>query len=191
MTEETQVPPPPPAPPEEKKDATALLQKELSEFKDKYFRALAEIENSRKRLQKEKLESQSFAIQNVIVDFLQPVDHFEVALKHAKGAKEEIRHWAQGFEMILEQMKQVLSDHGAEPFNSLGEPFDPHKHEALETEERKDSPPGIVIEEYVKGYRLAGRVIRAAKVKVSTGPVEPQGNDAANQEKQLDEGASV
>jgi molecular chaperone GrpE len=190
MSEEKETAPPPPPPPEGK-DELVTLKQELSEYKDKYYRALAEIENSRKRLQREKIESQSFAIQNVIVDFLQPVDHFEVALKHAKGAKEEIRHWASGFEMILEQMKQVLSDHGVEAFDSLGQPFDPHKHEALETEERKDVPPGIVIEEYVKGYRLGLRVIRAAKVKVSTAPQEANENNAAIQEKQLDEGVSI
>lgn len=162
--------PPTPPPPPALDEQLAALVKERDDFKDKYFRSLAEIENSRKRLQREKLESQSYAIQNVVVDFLQPLDHFDVALKHAESAAPEIQHWAKGFEMILNQMKQVLSDHGVEPFESVGAPFDPHKHEAIETEERQDVSPGIVLEEYVPGYKLANRVIRPAKVKVSVAP---------------------
>ncbi len=144
------------------------LQNELNEYKDKYFRSLAEIENSRKRLQREKLESQSYAIQGVVVDFLQPLDHLEQALKHAKNANAEIKHWAFGFEMIVEQMKQALADHGVESFTSVGEQFDPHRHEAIETEEREDVASGTVLEEFIRGYTLAHRVIRPAKVKVAT-----------------------
>jgi len=181
MTDE-QTPPVPPAPtpvPQPAPEPSPLqkLESEVAEFKDKYFRALAEIENTRKRLTREKLESQSWAIQNVVVDFLQPLDHFEVALKHAENAQPEIKHWALGFEMILNQMKQVLSDHGVESFDSRGAPFDPHKHEAIETEERLDIPAGTVLEEFTRGYSLASRVIRPAKVKVSTSPVAHNEND--------------
>ena len=144
---------------------------ESTDYKDKYFRALAEIENTRKRLQREKIESQSYAIQNVVLDFLQPLDHLEQALKHAINASDEIKHWALGFEMILSQMKQVLADHGVQLFDSIGQQFDPHQHEAIETEERTDIAPGIIIEEYVRGYKLGSRVIRPAKVKVATQPV--------------------
>jgi molecular chaperone GrpE len=162
---------PPPAPPTPPPDPIKQLESEVADFKDKYFRALAEIENTRKRLTREKIESQSWAIQNVVVDFLQPLDHFEVALKHAESATPEIKHWALGFAMILNQIKQVLSDHGVEPFESKGEPFDPHKHEAIETEERSDVPAGIVLEEFSRGWTLAKRVIRPAKVRVSEAPV--------------------
>jgi molecular chaperone GrpE len=143
---------------------------DMTDYKDKYFRALAEIENTRKRLQREKIESQSYAIQNVVLDFLQPLDHLEQALKHAADASCEIKHWALGFEMILTQMKQVLEDHGVQLFDSRGQQFDPHQHEAIETEERTDVAPGTIVEEYVRGYKLGSRVIRPAKVKVATQP---------------------
>lgn len=148
------------------------LKKEASEYKDKYLRALAEIENTRKRLSREKIESQSFAVQNIVADLLQPIDHLEQALKHAEGASKEIAHWAVGFEMILQQLRQVITDHGATQFDSLGCAFDPHLHEAVETEERDDVAEGIVVFEFQKGYKLAGRVIRAARVKVSAKPKE-------------------
>lgn len=145
----------------------AKAQAEAAEFKDKYLRALAEIENSRRRLQRDKLESQSFAIQNVLVDFLQPIDHFEVALKHSENASGEVKHWALGFEMILSQMKQVLADHGIEPFDSKGAQFDPHMHEAIETQESELVPAGTILEEFVRGYKMGNRVVRPAKVKVA------------------------
>jgi len=151
-------------------DPLSKLTTELNDWKDKYLRSLAESENMRKRLQKEKIESQSYAIQNVIVDFLQPLDHFEQALKKAEAQTGDVRTWAQGFEMILSQFKQILADHGVSSFDSKGKTFDPHEHEAIETEETLAHPPGTVIEEFVRGYKLSGRVIRPAKVKVATTP---------------------
>lgn len=146
------------------------LKAELADFKDKYFRALAEIENSRKRLQKEKLESQSFAIQSVILDFLQPLDHFEQALNASENASADVKHWALGFQMILQQLKQVIQDNGIVPFNAVGEPFNPHLHEAIETEETTFTPEGTVMQEFTRGYKMGSRVIRPAKVKVAVAP---------------------
>lgn len=146
------------------------VQTELQEYKDKYLRALAEVENTRKRLTREKVESQSYAVQNIVADLLQPIDHFEQALHHAEGANDDIAVWAKGFDMILEQLRQVLVDHGVSSYQSLSQPFDPHMHEAVETEERSDVPEGTVIFEFQKGYRLGGRIIRPARVRVSTRP---------------------
>ena len=152
---------------EEPEDPIALAQKEVTEWKEKYFRALAENENTRKRLQKEKIESESFAIQGIILNFLQPIDHLEHALKHAKDASPEIRHWAQGFEMIMGNFRQILEDNGITRFESKGKLFDPHFHEAVETEETDAFPEGTIVEEFSPGYMLGHRVIRPAKVKVA------------------------
>lgn len=171
MSEELSLPQPAPEPllptPEE---TVSALEREVQEYKDKYLRALAEIENSRKRLSKEKIESQTYAVQNVVADLLQPIDHFEQALQHAERANSEVGHWAKGFEMILQQLRQVLEDHGVSSFSSTGQPFDPHLHEAVETEERADIPDGTVVFEFQKGYRIGGRTIRAARVRVSVPP---------------------
>jgi len=153
------------------------LEVEKEEFRDKYFRALAEVENTRKRLYKEKVEAQSFAIQNVVVDFLQPFDHFEKALCHAEEASPEIKNWAVGFQMILQQMKQVLSDHGVESFDAEGQKFDPHIHEAIETQEDDTIDPGLVVEQFLRGYKIGDRVIRPAKVKVSIAPVNGESEE--------------
>lgn len=146
------------------------LKKEVHEYKDKYLRVLAESENARKRLQKEKQELIQYALQNVIVDFLNPIDHMENALKFTQQMSDEVKHWAVGFQMILTQFKDVLTNNGVAPFVSEGKPFDPHFHEAIESVETADSPPGIVIEESLRGYKMGDRVIRPARVKVAKAP---------------------
>jgi molecular chaperone GrpE len=167
----------PPSP----ENTVVSLQAEAQEYKDKYLRALAEAENTRKRLAREKVESQSYAVQNIVTDLLQPIDHFEQALHHAEAAKGDITTWAKGFEMILEQLHQVLSDHGVSSYKSLSASFDPHMHEAVETEERPDVPEGTIVFEFQKGYRLGGRIIRPARVRVATRPAWEENTATENE----------
>lgn len=136
------------------------------DFKGKYFRLLAELENQRKRLQKEKVEANKYAVRGIIRDVLQPFDSMENALKFASQTEGEVKQWAQGFVMILDQFKEILASHGVVPFDSLGTPFDPHKHEAIDTEETEEEKVGLVLEEYQKGYVIDGNTLRPAKVKV-------------------------
>ncbi|MBS0629743.1 MAG: nucleotide exchange factor GrpE [Verrucomicrobia bacterium] len=140
---------------------------EEEDFKDKYFRLLAEMENSRKRLQKEKHEMTRFAIENVISEVLTPIDTFESALGFTDQMNEETRNWAKGFGMILSQFKEILSNHNIVSFHSVGEMFDPHHHEAVEVEETDDHPEGTILKEFLKGYKSGDRIIRAARVKVA------------------------
>ncbi len=143
------------------------LQKELMEYKDKYLRLLADAENARKRLQKERGEISRYAIENLVGDFLKPLDNLENALQFANAMSEEVKNWAFGFQMILTQFKDALAQHGVNSFDSIGMPFNPHDHEAVEMVESETAPPGIILEENVRGYRMGERTIRAARVKVS------------------------
>lgn len=140
---------------------------ELEEYKDKYLRLLAEMENTRKRLQKEKQEMSRFALENIVLDFLSPMDNLENALKYTQGMSQETLNWARGFEMILEQFKDVLTQNGIHPFSSEGAPFDAHLHEAVEVEELEDCVDGTVLQEFVKGYKSGQRTLRPARVKVA------------------------
>ncbi len=144
------------------------------EFKDKYFRILAEMENLRKRMQKEKQEMTRFGIENVIAEVLLPIDTFENALSFTAQMSEDTRNWAKGFEMILGQFKEILGNHNVVAFHSNGEMFDPHKHEAVEVEETTDHPDGMILQEFLKGYKSGDRVLRAARVKVAKLPSEKQ-----------------
>lgn len=149
------------------------LQKELLEYKDKYLWLLADAENARKRLQKEKQELTRYAVERLIVDLLRPLDNLENALRFAQDMTDEVRNWAFGFQMILTQFRDVLAQHGVVSFESLGKQFDPHQHEALEMIESTTHLPGTVIEESVRGYKMGDRTIRAARVKVAKSKGSP------------------
>lgn len=143
------------------------LKKELKEKNDKYLMALAESENSRKRMQKERQELMQYAVENAIVDFLNPMESMEKALGFAQNMSEEVKNWAIGFEMILNQFKQVLEEKGIIEYSSVGQQFDPFLHEAVEMEETDAYPEGTIIEELSKGYKINDRPIRVARVKVA------------------------
>lgn len=143
------------------------LQHEIVEYKDKYLRVLAEQENARKRLQKERIELSKFATESIIADMLRPIDNLENALNYAQAMSEEVRNWAIGFQMILTQFKDILSSNGVTAIEAKGKAFDPHYHEAVEMVETEDVIPGIVMEECMRGYKMGDKTIRPARVKVS------------------------
>lgn len=150
------------------------LQKELMDYKDKYLRLLADVENTRKRMQKERQELTKYAVENIIVEFLHPIDNLENALKFAQQMSEEVKHWAIGFQMILTQFKDVLANNGVLAFESVGTAFDPNNHEAVEILETLDYPAGTIVEEYIRGYKMGDRIVRPARVKVAKAAAEKQ-----------------
>ena len=176
MTEETQ---------EEKIDedsALLQLQENLKECQDKYLRVLADSENTCKRMQKERQQLTKYAIENVLGEFFHPIDSFEKALQFAETMSDEVKSWAIGFEMILNQLKQIFSNHGMEEYHSVGKPFDPHFHEAIEMVETTEYEPGIIVEEYVRGYKIGDRAIRVARVKVAKAPEQNKEIKSTKQE---------
>ncbi len=147
---------------------------ELKELKDTNLRQLAEIENTRKRLQKERQELTKYAISKLVEDFLPPLDQLERALGCGGSMSDEVKNWAMGFNMILSQFKDVFSSHNIIAYSALGAAFDPHLHEAVEVLETEDEPEWKVLEEFACGYKMGDLVIRPAKVKVAKKPkVEP------------------
>jgi molecular chaperone GrpE len=140
------------------------------DWKDKYLRAIAEMENMRKRMQKERHEVARFGIENAVGEFLPAIDNFENALRFAEAASGEIKSWAMGFEMILAQFKEVLHNYGIVSFHSEGNTFNPQYHEAVEIVETTDAPDGTILHEFTKGYKSASRTIRPARVKVAKHP---------------------
>jgi molecular chaperone GrpE len=167
---------------EEELQPTPPQEPEEEDFKDKYFRLLAEMENSRKRMQKEKHEMNRFAIENVIAEVLLPIDTFENALSFTDQMSEETRNWSKGFEMILGQFKEILSNHNVVAFHSKGEVFDPHRHEAVEIEETHEHTEGTILQEFVKGYKSGERILRAARVKVAKAPKEESSPEEEHKE---------
>ncbi|MFA6119372.1 MAG: nucleotide exchange factor GrpE [Parachlamydiales bacterium] len=160
------------------------LEEEVKETQNKYLRSIAELDNFRKRMQKEKTEAISYAVESTISEFLSLIDNFENALNFAKESSEEVKNWSFGFQMILSQMKEILLNHGVVAFHSIGNSFDPHYHEAMEIIETNDHPDGTIIEEFAKGYKSASRIIRPAKVKVTKKIIEQKNNEQPINDKQ-------
>ncbi len=146
------------------------LEEQLKEMKEKYLRALAEQENARKRLQKERDEYLAFGVENAIGEFLPAIDQLENALRFAESGSPELQSWGMGFQMILAQFKEVLNQHGIVSFTSEGHTYDPHLHEAVEIVETAESPDGQILKEFAKGYKSARRTLRPARVKVARAP---------------------
>ena len=165
---------------EEKIEEITPPENEEENFEEKYMRLLAEMENSRKRMQKEKHEMTRFAIENVIAEILQPIDTLESALSFTEQMSEDTRNWAKGFEMILSQFKEILSNHNVVAFHSKGKMFDPHRHEAVEIEETNEHKDGTILEELLKGYKSGDRILRAARVKVAKTPNQEEEKEKEN-----------
>ena len=143
------------------------LEAQIKEYQNKYLGALAETENAKKRMQKEKLDSMQYAIDNIMGDLLLPLDNFEKALSFKEQMNDEVRNWAMGFEMILSQLQEGLESNGIVPFSSIGERFDPTLHEAVEVEEIEEGKENMIVKEFVRGYKSKERILRPAKVKVT------------------------
>ena len=138
---------------------------ERDAFYDKYVRAHAEFENVRKRLEKDKNDFVKYANEGMITEFLPIIDNLEIAEKHIKEAK-DFGAVTKGVDMIQVQIQAFLKDIGLERMKTVGEKFDPHVHEAVETEESKDKDDGLISAELKPGYKLNGRLLRPAMVKI-------------------------
>ncbi len=143
------------------------LEEQVKEWKDKYFQLLADQENLRKRLQREKEQTLNFAIEKTIIEFLPIIDNFENALGFAEQSSNEVKQWATGFQMILSQLRDIVYSHGIVSFHSKGNMFDPYLHEAMEIVETNEHPDGTILEEFAKGYKGKERIIRPARVKIA------------------------
>lgn len=139
------------------------LKQDKEALKDQLLRTLAEMDNMKKRMEKERVQWQDTASAELFLAILPMVDDLERSLK-IESTGEEFR---KGIEMICQKLNKALADKGVEPMESVGKPFDVDMHDALMQMEKEGVEPGMVIEEHGKGYLLNGRVIRHAKVLVS------------------------
>jgi len=139
------------------------LAAQLEEQREKALRALADLENYRKRVQRERREETRFKALEPLRSFLPVVDNLERALA-SEGSVDDLK---QGVEMILRQMGNLLTDHGVERVAAIGQPFDPSVHEAVSREESSDVTAPTVSEELQCGYTMHERLLRPAVVKVS------------------------
>ena len=127
--------------------------------------ALADMENARKRLAREKEDFVKFAGESILADIIPALDNLDLALAYAPDGK-DCKNFVIGVDMTRKLLLDALAKHGLEQVGELGEVFDPAKHEAVETQEHPDYESGHVCGLINKGYRLKDRLIRPARVKV-------------------------
>ena len=127
---------------------------------------LAEMENFKKRLTREKEEQVRYAAEQVLSDLLPTLDNLELALSYGRS-NDACKEMLQGIEMTRKLFLDALDNHGLEQVGAVGEEFNPEIHEAMSREQRNDIPPGHVSQLFQTGYRLKGRLLRPAKVVVS------------------------
>ncbi|HUW69403.1 MAG TPA: nucleotide exchange factor GrpE [bacterium] len=141
------------------------LEAEVSSLKDQYLRKLADYENFRKRMFREKDDAVQYANTQLLTDLVGVVDNFDRAVQSSETSR-DFQSLHDGVDMIRKSLLGLLeSKYGLARFDSLGAKFDPNMHEAVMSDQGECEEP-VVVEEFVRGYKLRDRVLRSAKVKV-------------------------
>lgn len=148
-----------------KKDAEIKrLKKECKELKESHLRELAEKENLRKRLEKEKSDFYQYALSEFLTELLSVLDNFQRALDTPQDG--DGKNFQEGVRMISRQLMDVIAKQGVKPIEIKNNAFDPQFHQALETEESDDVTTPEIAQELQRGYTLHERLLRPSLVKV-------------------------
>ncbi len=145
---------------------------ETEERHDQMLRTIADLDNSRKRTEREKEESLKYALESLVKALIPTIDSIERAVQSTKESQ-DFDALAEGVEMIHKGLLSVFEKHGVTQIEAVNELFDPMQHEAAMHVESEDVPENRVIDEWQKGYMLHNRVIRPSMVSVSKGKGEP------------------
>jgi molecular chaperone GrpE len=147
----------------------AAAKKEAADNHERYLRTAADLENFRRRAVREKEELRLYASSRLLEDLLPALDNLALGLEAARRPKADLKALAGGVELLQQQLKGALAAHGLKEIDPLGQPFDPHQHEAISHEPSPDVEPEHVLKVVRTGYSLNGRLLRPASVIVSSG----------------------
>lgn len=150
-------------------EALAAAKTEAAENYNRYLRAVADLENFRRRTVREKDELRQFAASGVLEDLLPVVDNLTLAITAAKQPNADLKNLSGGVEMVLTQLKTALASHGLKEINPAGQAFDANLHESISAQPSPDVPEGNVANVVRPGFSLNGRLLRPASVIVSSG----------------------
>ena len=151
------------------REQIASKDKEIAELKDKFLRALSDTDNIRKRMRQQSDETVRLQRENLLRDLLPITDNLERAVDAARGGGNG-KPIVEGVEMVLRSLLDFLRTNGVIPRESVGQPFDPQFHEAVDHVESGEHPPNTVISEFHRGYQVGDRVLRPARVSVAKAP---------------------
>jgi molecular chaperone GrpE len=147
----------------------SILTKERDTFKDNWMRSIADMDNARKRFEKEKEDLGKYVISNFARDLLPLMDTFERALSMTTDVPESMKPFVDGIDLVHVELGKTLSKHNVEKINPFGELFNPHLHQAMSEIESNDHPSGHVTQVLQAGYAIQGRLLRPALVIISKG----------------------
>lgn len=148
--------------------ALAESEAKSADAQEKYVRAYAEFDNTKKRFAKEKDESLRYAHERMVKDLLPVLDGLEQALAHAETSDKKAI--VEGVQLVLRQFLKALEGYGVTQVPAIGHFFDPHHHEAVGQQESEEHEPDSVVNEYRRGYKMHDRLIRPSMVTVAKPP---------------------
>lgn len=162
----------------ELEEALGAVERERDDFKSRLLRSAADMENFRKRKEREQEETRKYGSDKLVSDLLPAVDNLERALDHAEKSNEE-SSIADGVKMVYKQLQSSLEKHGIVGFESVGERFDPQRHEAIQQVDSTEFDTGTVVQVFQKGYFIHDRLLRPAMTVVARRvdpptPAEPE-----------------
>lgn len=169
---------------EELREKLDAKEKEVKEHYERYLRQVAELDNFKKRINREKEDAIRYANENLIKDILPVIDNLERAIAHAQGGGNG-KPLVEGVEMVLRGLLDVFGKHGVVQVPAVGEVFDPGKHEAMAQVESSQYEPNTVVDEHHRGYLLRDRLLRPALVTVAKAP---QVKEEKNGESEVENG---
>ena len=147
-------------------DKVKKLEAELEEWKNSYTRKLAEFQNFTKRKENEVAEMRKYASEGIIAKLLDNVDNLERAVDASKESQ-NFDSLIEGVNMILNNLKNLLTEEGVEEIEAAGKEYDPYEHKAMITENKEELDDNVVVQVFQKGYKMKGKVVRPAMVTVN------------------------
>jgi molecular chaperone GrpE len=168
------------------KEQLEAKETEAKQNYDRFLRQVADFENFKKRVAREKEEIIRFANETLIKDLLPVLDNLERAVSYARGGGNG-KPLLEGVELVLKGFTEVLTKQGLTPIQAKGEPFDPNKHEAIAQVETQDHAHNTVVEEHQKGYHLMDRLLRPSLVTTAK---LPGSNQKAEKQTELEKDES-
>ena len=151
---------------ETSEDKIKKLEAELQEWKNSYTRKLAEFQNFAKRKENEVAEMRKYASEEIVVKLLDNIDNLERAVDASKESQ-NFDSLIEGVNMILNNLKHLLTEEGVEEIEAAGKEYNPYEHKAMITENKEELDDNVVVQVFQKGYKMKGKVVRPAMVTVN------------------------
>ena len=150
------------------------LEEQLAAAKDQALRAVADVQNVRRRAEQDVEKAHKFALEKFSNDLLPVIDSLELALAHSSDEDEQVKAIREGVKLTLKMFQDTLKRYNLEVVDPHGEPFNPEHHQAMAMQESAEVEPNSVLNVFQKGYLLNGRLLRPAMVVVSRAPAAAQ-----------------